>query len=76
MSRCWTLGEISGAAATLSLLLDRDARKSLQEQQALVADACASTNPQDWDSAREACLEALHDLQRLIDGALADMVGR
>jgi hypothetical protein len=71
-----TLSEISGAAATLSLLLDRDTRKSLQEQQARVADACISTNPQDSDFAREACLDALHDLQRLIAGTLADIAGR
>ena len=71
-----TLGEISSAAATLSLLLDRDTRKSLQEQQALVVDACTSTNPQGSDSAREACLDRLHDLQRLIDGTLADVVVR
>ena len=70
------LGEISSAAAKLSPLLDRDTRKSLQEQQAHVADTCASIDAQDSDSAREACLDALHDLQRLLDGTLADMVAR
>ena len=71
-----SLGELASAAVKLSPLLDRDTRKSLQEQQARVADACTSTNPQDADAARVACLDALHDLQRLIDGTLADMVAR
>lgn len=70
------LGEMSSAAARLSPLLDRDTRKSLQEQQARAADACASSDTQRSGPGREACLDALHDLQRMLEGPLADIVAR
>ena len=35
------LGEISTAATSLGLLLDGDTRKTVQEQEARAADACA-----------------------------------
>ena len=69
-------GDVASAAVTLSLLLERDSRKTLQEQRARVADACSTTGSQGADATREACLDALHDLQRLLDGTLADMVAR
>ena len=69
-------GDVASAAVTLSLLLERDSRKTLQEQRTRVADACSATGSQGADATREACLDALHDLQRLLDGTLADMVAR
>jgi hypothetical protein len=69
------LGELSSAAATLSLLLDQGRRKELQDQQTLVAGACAPAEPQGSVALQEACLDALKDLKRLI-GPLAKVVGR
>ena len=69
------LGEVSGAATTLSLL-GLDIRGSLGEQPARVVDACAPAGAQGSASARETCLEAIQDLQHLIDGPLADVPTR
>lgn len=70
------LNELASAAMTLSLLLDRDTRKSLQEQQALAVDACATSEAQGPDQSRKACLDAVANLQRLLHGPLADVAAR
>ena len=70
------LTEISGAATTLSLLVDPATRKGLQEQQARTVDACRPAGERGAAPAGDACLDAIRDLQRLVDGPLADSAGR
>ena len=67
------LTDISGAATTLSLLVDPATRKGLQEQQARTVDACRPAGERGSAPARDACLDAIRDLQRLVDGPLADV---
>jgi hypothetical protein len=66
------LGEISTAATSLGLLLDGDTRKTVQEQEARAADACAQAAV----PTAQACVDAVQEMQRLIDGQLADVVIR
>ena len=70
------LTDISGAATTLSLLVDPATRKGLQEQQARTVNACRPDGQQGSAPAGDACLDAIRDLQRLVDGPLADSAGR
>ena len=70
------LSEIASAATTLSLLLDRRTRAALREQQSLAVDACASAGAEDPGRSREGCLDAVEELQRLLDGPLADVTAR
>ena len=64
------LGEISAAATTLSLLVDREVRTNLQAEQARVEDACAPAE-EGSGPVRGTCLDAIQEFQRLIDGPLA-----
>ena len=70
------LTDISGAATTLSLLVDPATRKGLQGQQARTVDACRPDGEQGSAPSGDACLEAIRNLQRLIDGPLADLASR
>jgi hypothetical protein len=70
------VSEIFGAATALSLLLDPDTRKSLQEQRMSVVEACEPPAMQGSNAARQTCLDAIHDLQRLVDGPLVDIAVR
>lgn len=71
------LSDISGAATTLSLLVDPAARKELQEQQARTVDACAAEEGNQGSAPMGvACLNAIRDLQHLVNGPLADLAGR
>ena len=66
------LGEISAAATTLSLLVDREVRTNLQAEQARVENACAPAE-EGSGPVRGTCLDAVQEFQRLIDGPLADV---
>lgn len=67
------LAEIESATTTLSLLLDRDTRGNLRQQQARIFDTCAASSP---DPSSPACLDAVQGLQRFIDGPLAEVTIR
>lgn len=66
------LVEVENATTTLSLLLDQATRDTLRQQEARAADACAPARAPLPDAAPAACLAAVQDLQRLIDGPLAE----
>ena len=70
------LTDISEAATTLSLLVDPATRKELQQQQTATVDACAPEGEQGAAPGRAACLNAIRDLQHLVNGPLADLAGR
>jgi hypothetical protein len=72
------LAEIDKAAASmLPLVPDEGAREGLRERRARVADACAPPSPPGQDlSPAPGCQATVEDLQRLLDGPLADVVAR
>jgi hypothetical protein len=71
-----SLTDISEAATILSLLVDPATRKELQGQQTRTVDACAPDGAQGAAPAEAPCLNAIRDLQHLINGPLADLAGR
>lgn len=72
-----SLGPITTAATTLRLLLDEEARGTLRDRQARALDACGATRrPPDREAPAPGCAAALDELQRLLDGPLAEGVLR
>ena len=72
------LAELDKAAASiLPLVGDRSVREGLRERRARVADACAPSDPPgQGPSPAPGCPRAVEELQRLLDGPLADIVAR
>jgi hypothetical protein len=65
------------AASILPLVPDKSAREGLRERRARGADACAPVDQPGQDpSPALGCLATIEDLQRLLDGPLADLVAR
>jgi hypothetical protein len=65
------------AASILPLVPDKGARDGLRERRARVAEACAPAGPPGQDPPpAPTCPAAVEDLQRLLDGPLADVVAR
>ena len=65
------------AASILPLVPDKVARDGLRERRARVAEACAPAGPPGQDPApAPTCAGAVEDLQRLLDGPLAEVVAR
>jgi hypothetical protein len=66
------LVQIETATTTLALLLDPATRTTLRQQESRAADACVPAS----GPAPPTCAEALRELQRLIDGPLAEVTSR
>ena len=65
------------AASILPLVPDKGARDGLRDRRARVAEACAPPGQPGGDPApAPACAGAVEDLQRLLDGPLAEVVAR
>lgn len=72
------LAEIDKAAASiLPLVPDKSTREGLREQRTRVVDVCMLPDPPgQGPSPTPGCPAAIEDLQRLLDGPLADIVAR
>lgn len=66
------LDSIDNAGAILQILLDGELRDDLRSQQMRLRDTCALSGPQAPGLGGLTCTDALADLQRLLDGPLAD----